>query len=83
MQTEKISQQPENNKQRSIKHTHKTKDGVKRTPLKTGENSSKHNFSHVYYIFATRLVRKRWEKNDKSCIITRHVNSMKQLLLNV
>jgi hypothetical protein len=33
-----------------------------RTRLKTGENSSKHNFSHVHFIFATRLVRKRWEK---------------------
>jgi hypothetical protein len=83
MQTEKISQQPENNKQRYIKHTHKTKDRVTRTPLKTGENSSKHNFSHVHFIFATHLVRKRWKQNEKSCIITHRVNSMKQLLLNV
>ena len=37
IQTDKISQQPENNKQRSIEHTHKTKDRVTRTPLKTGE----------------------------------------------
>jgi hypothetical protein len=27
-------------KQRSTKHTHKTKDGVTRTPLKTGMNSA-------------------------------------------
>jgi hypothetical protein len=56
IQTVKISQQ------RSIKHTHKTKDRVTLTRLKTGENSSKHNFAHVYFIFATRLIRKRWKK---------------------
>jgi hypothetical protein len=28
-----------NDKQRSTKHTHKTKDRVTRTPLKTGDNA--------------------------------------------
>ena len=44
-------------KQRSTKHTHKTKDRVTRTPLKTGVNSGAGLFVNIYLLKDCQLMK--------------------------